>query len=217
MKNPLICKSLAFVFCSLPLWSAQFAVLQSGFHLPFDRAEKANGEIRLYRGEGYIVLREAEVVEWIHEEEVAKRESAQAQPVVVAAEAPKDVKTLIAEAAAKHGLPEKFVASVARAESGQQQTAVSPKGAIGVMQLMPSTARALGVDPEDVRENIEGGTKLLRDLLLQYQDDPDQVRKALAAYNAGPGAVKKYNGIPPYRETQTYVDRVLKNYQGKTH
>lgn len=82
---------------------------------------------------------------------------------------------------------------------------------------MPSTARALGVNPEDVRENIEGGTKLLRDLLIQYQDDPDQVRKALAAYNAGPGAVKKYNGIPPYRETQTYVDRVLKNYQAKAN
>ncbi len=85
------------------------------------------------------------------------------------------------------------------------------------MQLMPTTARQLGVDPSEVRENIEGGTRLLRDLLVKYQNDPDQVRKALAAYNAGPGAVKKFNGVPPYRETRTYVDRVLRAYQDKTN
>ena len=116
--------------------------------------------------------------------------------------------------AAQYGLPEKFVSSVARTESAYQINAVSHKGAIGVMQLMPGTAKDLGVDPHDVRQNIEGGTKLLRDLLVQYQNDPDQVRKALAAYNAGPGAVAKYGGIPPYRETQQYVEKVLKNYQG---
>lgn len=212
--------AILFAISSIPLWSAQFAVLQSGFHLSFDRAEKTNGEIRLYRGDGYITLRQSDVVEWIQEEDPQPTQS-----VTPKIEAPKpalpnrkpSVQDLIAEAANKHGLPEKFVSSVARAESAQQQNAVSPKGAVGVMQLMPSTARALGVNPEDVRENIEGGTKLLRDLLIQYQDDPDQVRKALAAYNAGPGAVKKYNGIPPYRETQTYVDRVLKNYQAKTN
>ncbi len=204
-----------FAICSLPLWSAQFAVLQSGFHLPFDRAEKSNGELRLYRGDGHITLRESDVVEWIQEDDPKPTPQPQPQP-----EPPKPqptVKELIAAAANKHGLPEHFVSSVAGAESAHQQSALSPKGAIGVMQLMPSTARALGVDPQDVRENIEGGTKLLRDLLIQYQDDPDQVRKALAAYNAGPGAVKKYNGIPPYRETQNYVDRVLKNYQAKTN
>lgn len=194
-------------------------MLQSGFHLPFDRAERTNGEIRLYRGEGHITLRESDVVEWIQEEDPTPAPLPPSpSPAITSYSAPApSVRELIAEAANKHGLPEKFVSSVARAESAHQQNAVSPKGAIGVMQLMPSTARALGVNPEDVRENIEGGTKLLRDLLIQYQDDPDQVRKALAAYNAGPGAVKKYNGIPPYRETQTYVDRVLKNYQAKTN
>lgn len=193
-------------------------MLQSGFHLPFDRAEKTNGEVRLYRGEGHITLRESDVIEWIREEDPAPAPPPPSPtPAPTAAAAAPSVQDLIAEAASKHGLPQKFVASVARAESAQQQNAISPKGAIGVMQLMPSTARALGVNPEDVRENIEGGTKLLRDLLIQYQDDPDQVRKALAAYNAGPGAVKKYNGIPPYRETQTYVDRVLKNYRATTN
>jgi len=105
-----------------------------------------------------------------------------------------------------------FVASVARAESASRTDARSPKGAIGVMQLMPGTAKELGVDPHDVRQNIEGGTKLLRDLLIQYQNDPDQVRKALAGYNAGPGAVARYGGVPPYRETQNYVEKVLKQY-----
>ncbi len=210
--------ALLFAISSIPLWSAQFAVLQSGFHLPFDRAEKTNGEIRLYRGDGHITLRESDVVEWIREEEPTPiRQPDALAPATPAPVTAPSVRELIAEAANKHGLPEKFVSSVAHAESAHQQNVVSPKGAIGIMQLMPSTARALGVNPEDVRENIEGGTKLLRDLLLQYQDDPDQVRKALAAYNAGPGAVKKYNGIPPYRETQTYVDRVLKNYQAKTN
>ena len=121
---------------------------------------------------------------------------------------------VIAEMAAQYGLPEKFVSSVARTESAYRTNAISPKGAIGVMQLMPGTAKDLGVDPTDVRQNIEGGTKLLRNLLVQYQNDPDQVRKALAAYNAGPGAVAKYGGVPPYRETQQYVEKVLKNYQG---
>jgi soluble lytic murein transglycosylase-like protein len=207
--------ALFFVFCSLPLWSAQFAVLQSGFHLPFDRAEKSNGELRLYRGGGHITLRESDVVEWIQEED--PKPPSQATPTETPKSHEPTVKELIAAAANKHGLPTHFVDSVARAESAHQQSAVSPKGAIGVMQLMPSTARALGVDPRDVRENIEGGTKLLRDLLIQYQDDPDQVRKALAAYNAGPGAVKKYNGIPPYRETQNYVDKILKTYQAKSN
>ncbi len=87
--------------------------------------------------------------------------------------------------------------------------AVSPKGAIGIMQLMPSTAKALSADPADPEQNIDAGTRLLRELLLKYSGD---VAKALAAYNAGEGAVDKYQGVPPYRETQTYVDKVIRNY-----
>ena len=78
--------------------------------------------------------------------------------------------------------------------------------------MRPGTARALNVNPHDTRENIEGGARLLRDLLVRYEHFPDQVYRALSAYNAGPGAVQKYNGVPPYRETQAYVEKVLNEY-----
>ncbi len=189
-------------------------MLDSGSHLQFDRWEKQGSEILLHRNGGTLTLQAADVVEFIEEEDaiitVAATPAVMAHPVPVKPEP----KQLIVELAAQYGLPEKFVSAVARAESAYRTNAVSPKGAIGVMQLMPTTARDLGVDPHDVRQNIEGGTKLLRDLLVQYQSDPDQVRKALAAYNAGPGAVARYRGVPPYRETQQYVEKVLKNYQG---
>jgi soluble lytic murein transglycosylase-like protein len=117
---------------------------------------------------------------------------------------------LAAAAAQKYALPEAFVRSVMRVESGMRQEAQSPKGALGLMQLMPETARKLGVDPRNSRQNAEGGTQYLRDLLARYEDRPDQVVLALAAYNAGPGAVEKYHGVPPYRETREYILRVLK-------
>ena len=182
-----------------------------------DRWEKSGDQILIYREGGILTLAAADVVEFLEEIDtpqpvavVVAIAEAVARPEVLQT----DPKLVIAEMAEQYGLPAKFVSSVARAESAYRMDAVSPKGAIGVMQLMPGTARELGVDPSDVRQNIEGGTKLLRDLLVQYQNDPDQVRKALAAYNAGAGAVAKYGGVPPYRETQNYVDRVLKNYQG---
>jgi soluble lytic murein transglycosylase-like protein len=81
------------------------------------------------------------------------------------------------------------------------------------MQLMPGTAAELNVDPHDPAQNAEAGAKYLRDLLLKYENDPHQVSKAVAAYNAGPGAVDKYKGVPPYRETVDYVNRVLKEYE----
>jgi len=121
-----------------------------------------------------------------------------------------DPKTLVNEAAVRNSLPPAFVASVAKAESAMKQNAVSPKGAIGVMQLMPSTAKSLNADPHDTEQNIDAGTRLLKELLIKYDGD---VVKALAAYNAGPGAVAKYNGLPPYRETQEYVNKVIRDYQ----
>jgi len=114
----------------------------------------------------------------------------------------------IQEIAGQHGLSTALIEAVVRTESGFDPTAVSSKGAGGLMQLMPRTASALGVvDRFDPRENISGGVRHLRYLLDRYQGS---VRLALAAYNAGEGVVDAYGGIPPYPETQQYVQRVLR-------
>ena len=121
-----------------------------------------------------------------------------------------DTNSLIKEAAARYQVDPRLVAAVAQTESGGNQEAVSPAGAVGVMKLMPETAAGLGVNPYDKRQNIEGGAKYLRQMMDTFGGD---VQKAVAAYNAGPQAVKEYNGIPPYRETQDYVNKVLDIYR----
>jgi len=117
---------------------------------------------------------------------------------------------LLVRAALRQGLEPEFVRSVARIESNLRQDAVSNKGAIGLMQLMPGTAAVLGVDAHNAEDNVLGGAKFLRELLLRYNGNP---ALALAAYNAGPGAVQKYNGVPPYLETRRYIVRVLQEYK----
>ena len=119
---------------------------------------------------------------------------------------------LARELADQYGLPEALVLSVVDAESGFRTDAVSSKGAIGLMQLMPETARALGVDPTEPRANLEGGIRYLRHLLFRYLDHPRQLELALAAYNAGPGRVEQYGGVPPFRETRKYVAQVLERF-----
>ena len=117
------------------------------------------------------------------------------------------IRQLVSSSAKRQGVDPKLAMAVAKAESNFDAQAVSEVGAQGVMQLMPDTARSLGVNPQDTKENIEGGVAYLRQMLQQFQGDP---AKAVAAYNAGPGAVAAYGGIPPYGETQEYVKRVLK-------
>ncbi len=186
-------------------FGGEYAVLANGFSLRIDRHEVAGSTIRLYLSGGFTELPASEVTRF--EPEFVLQ---QPQPAAEAAAEEATPEQLVDEAARRHGLPESFVRSVARAESGFRSDAVSPKGAIGIMQLMPETARSLGADPNDARQNADAGARYLRDLLIKYKDDPYQLRKALAAYNAGPGAVDRYNGVPPYRETQKYVERVLK-------
>lgn len=117
---------------------------------------------------------------------------------------------LVQAAADKYNVDPKLISAVAEAESGGNQEEISDAGAIGVMQLMPDTAASLGVNPYDEAQNVEGGAKYLRQMLDTFGGD---VRKAVAAYNAGPQAVKDYGGVPPYSETQAYVDKVLDIYR----
>jgi hypothetical protein len=122
-----------------------------------------------------------------------------------------DLDRLVTETAARHGLEPSLVRAVAGVESSFRADAVSPKGAQGLMQLMPDTARALGVqDPFDAEENLDGGTRHLKALIERYDGN---LTKALAAYNAGEGAVARHGGVPPYRETRDYVSKVLRRYK----
>ena len=121
-----------------------------------------------------------------------------------------EIENLIEKYADKNGLDSDFVKAVVKQESGFNPNATSHCGAMGLMQLMPATAQGLGVtDAYDVEQNIQGGTKYLKGLMDRFDNNKSL---ALAAYNAGPNAVKKYGGIPPYAETQNYVKKVLSDY-----
>jgi soluble lytic murein transglycosylase-like protein len=128
------------------------------------------------------------------------------EPSPILAATPEDVARLIRESSVRHAVPAAVVEAVAWQESRFNHAAVSPRGALGVMQLMPKTAGDLGVNPGDLKGNIDGGAAYLAQQLRRYGGD---LRLALAAYNAGPGAVDRYRGVPPYAETQTYVRAIL--------
>jgi soluble lytic murein transglycosylase-like protein len=188
--------------------AGEYAVLKTGFRLFAERHETRGASVRLYSGQGVVELPADQVTSFEAEDYVApppaKAEPAQpAKPALTPQQ-------LVEQAAIRHGLPPEFVRSVAAVESGLRQDAVSPKGAIGIMQLMPKTAQTLGKDPNDPEQNADGGAQYLRELLLKYDSS---VSRAVAAYNAGPAAVDRYNGVPPYPETMQYVERVIREYQ----
>jgi soluble lytic murein transglycosylase-like protein len=132
-----------------------------------------------------------------------------APPPAPAPKKPVDTDTMIRAAAQKHRVPAAFVKSIVAAESNFDCDAVSPKGAIGLMQLMPRTAMEYGADPSIPEQNIDAGTRYLRVLMDRYAKHNNSLKRVIAAYNAGPRNVDRYRGIPPFRETRGYVARVL--------
>ena len=204
--------SLCFVTVALVAQAGEFAVLANGFRIHADRHSTDGTTVRLETSGG-VIESPATSVASFEQEDFVPPPGVPPSPPNPVAKPGLTPRELVAQAAQHVGLPAAIVQSIARAESGYREDAVSPKGAIGLMQLMPQTAAQLSSDPHDPAQNADAGARYLRDLLLKYENDPHQVSKAVAAYNAGPAAVDKYHGIPPYAETIQYVNRVLKQYE----
>jgi soluble lytic murein transglycosylase-like protein len=202
--------------------AAEHVTLKDGFELDCARHEIVGDKVRIYyAGKGA----EANFQE-LSADSVVRVEEVADIPVIpetshaaVAVKVPDteltkaEMQEMLAHAGDAHNIDADLLASVVRAESGGQVKAISRTGAKGLMQLMPRTASEMGVaDAFRPEQNIAGGTAYLDSLLTRYHDN---VALALAAYNAGPGAVDKYHGIPPYRETQAYVARVIREFNGR--
>jgi soluble lytic murein transglycosylase-like protein len=177
------------------------------------RIERDTGRVILHTsGGGRIEIDATRLASVEHVEDPTPEPASSPAQSAVTQAPEKSVQELVTDAALRYGLPPELVHGVAQAESAYQSAAVSPKGAIGIMQLMPDTARKFDADPLNPVQNIDAGTRLLRELLLRYEGSENGVRRALAAYNAGEGAVERYGGVPPFRETQGYVERVIGLY-----
>jgi hypothetical protein len=182
---------------------AEIAVLTNGMTLKLVSHRVENGQALLVLEGGGEVGLPAEELRGVVPDEVVD----EALELPVGALDVDALRSLARQIAERHGVDPELVGAVVSVESGFDPAAVSPKGAQGLMQLMPSTAATLGVtDPFDPRQNLDGGVRHLRSLLASYRGDR---RLALAAYNAGAGAVARHKGVPPYRETQDYVRKVL--------
>jgi soluble lytic murein transglycosylase-like protein len=186
--------------------AAEIALLSSGTTLKLEGHKVEEGlVVLLLRGGGEIGVPAAAVRGFVPDEVVDEVVDEIAGP------AGSELRALAVATARRHGLDPELVLAVVSVESGFHPEAVSPRGARGLMQLMPGTARSLGVeDAFDPEQNLDGGTRHLGALLSLYGGD---VERALAAYNAGEGAVARHGGIPPFRETREYVKKVLERYE----
>jgi len=189
--------------------------LRNGFELDCLRHETLDADhVRLFLtgDNNYQDLRASDIlrVEALPDPPPPPAPAAPAPTLTASEPTPAEMQQILSNAGAAHNIDEDLLASVVHAESGGHVKAVSRTGARGLMQLMPSTARTLGVqDSFRADQNIAGGTAYLDSLLKRYKDN---LALALAAYNAGPGAVDRYRGIPPFRETRAYVARVIREF-----
>lgn len=205
------------MIATLPCSAADSAVLRNGFSIRFERRQDMGLVTRLYVNADQSSFVDVPTAEIDHIEAAPgdpptttiKPDQAARQN----SEHPVDIDELVASASGAYRLDPDLVNSVIRAESGFNVRAVSPKGAQGLMQLMPQTASLLGVhNAFDPQANVAGGSRYLRELLERYNFD---LIKALAAYNAGPERVEQYGGVPPYYETRAYVARIVRDFNRK--
>ncbi|HUO16371.1 MAG TPA: lytic transglycosylase domain-containing protein [Verrucomicrobiae bacterium] len=222
--------SLIFVVLvtALPCLAGEVAVLKNGFSIRYERREIVGNTTRLYvsaDGSSFVDVPTAEIDRYEAAPDLPKNafqtstskqtatSPSSTQPAGFSILPRADLSTVVNEASDRYRLDPDLVSSVIKAESGFNARAVSPKGAQGLMQLMPGTASELGVpNPFDPAANVNGGTRYLRELMERYDFD---IVKALAAYNAGPQRVERYGGVPPYYETRAYVARVVKDFNKK--
>ena len=195
-------------------FASQLAILRNGFSIRHERHNIIGDVTRLYTGSdasNYVDVPTAQIDHF----EIDSFEIGQTSPPppVPRPQASMSIDEIVARASDAQNIDFDFVSSVIEAESGFKVHAVSPKGAKGLMQLMPDTASSLGItNPFDPKANVDGGTRYLRILLEKYDFD---AIKALAAYNAGPKRVDIYRGVPPYYETRAYVARIVREYNRK--
>ncbi len=204
---------------SRPAHAAERVSLTNGYDIVCSHHAQVGSHIRLYMGPGessYIDRAPSDIakIETIPDPPPAAADSPSNNPGIERqAEArlsPADLHEMLAQASQQHNLDADLLASVVKAESNGNARAVSRAGARGLMQLMPKTAAEEGVtDSFRPDQNVRGGSAYLNDLLMRYHDN---IALALAAYNAGPAAVDKYHGIPPYHETRVYVARVIHEF-----
>ena len=219
MKSFSIIFALILLGCGVSA-AADLAVLRNGNSIRHEHKEILGPVTRLYLGatkDGYVEIPTAQIDHY--EKDTAPppkvaptnvQSSTVVTPQRQEALTQEGLNQVVSGAGARNQIDPDFIRSVIKAESGFHQNAVSRKGALGLMQLMPGTASEMGItNPLDPRSNVEGGTKYLRDLLVKYNFD---VNKALAAYNAGPKRVDQYHGIPPYYETQAYISRIIRDF-----
>jgi len=218
---------------TLPCFAGEVAVLKNGFSIRHERREVVGNVTRLYvnaDGSSYVDVPTGDIERYeaapdlpasvpSGTESKAPGPASSARNGVPSGSAGESAQTLVDlhevvnTASGRYRLDPDLVNSVIKAESGFNVRAISPKGAEGLMQLMPGTASQLGVpNTFDPRANVEGGTKYLRELLERYNFD---LVKALAAYNAGPQRVEQFGGVPPYYETRAYVARVVRDFNKK--
>jgi soluble lytic murein transglycosylase-like protein len=208
---------VAILMLATTSFAADLAVLRNGFSIPHERREQIGNITRLYLssdGTNYADVPTEQIDRFEKGPPTMPTPKVQSAPAALATPMPTvSLDQAISAGSERYRIDPDLISSVIRAESNFNAHAVSPKGAQGLMQLMPKTASQLGVaNPFDPQANVDGGTKYLRELIERYNFD---LVKALAAYNAGPQRVEQYGGVPPYRETRAYVARIVHDFNKK--